>query len=208
MLGTAAGTTARAYQHYFPQTTVDAVEIDGELLDIGRRWFGLRPGPRLRLHTQDARPFLRSTDERYDAIFVDAYRQPYIPFYLTTKEFFALVRDRLNPGGVVAINIGHPEGSNQLEQVLTATVRTAFTHVVRDPVARVSTVLLASNGPLSADRLDTAALSLPPDLRPLAVRAARRMAPGLDGGTVYTDDRAPVEWLVDESIVAYAADGK
>jgi spermidine synthase len=184
------------------------VEIDGELLDIGRRWFGLRPGPRLRLHTQDARPFLRSTHERYDAIFVDAYRQPYIPFYLTTKEFFALARDRLAPGGVVAINIGHPEGSNRLEQVLTATVRTAFTHVVRDPVARVSTVLLASNGPLSADRLDTAALSLPADLRPLAVRAAGRMAPGLDGGTVYTDDRAPVEWLVDESIVAYAADGK
>ena len=208
MLGTAAGTTARAYQHYFPQTTVDAVEIDGELLDIGRRWFGLRPGPRLRLHTQDARPFLRSTDERYDAIFVDAYRQPYIPFYLTTKEFFALVRDRLNPGGVVAINIGHPEGSKRLEQVLTATVGTAFDHVLRDPVAKVSTVLLASNGPLSATRLSNAALSMPADLRPLAERTAARLAPGLRGGSVYTDDRAPVEWLVDESIVSYAADGK
>jgi spermidine synthase len=208
MLGTAAGTTARAYQHYFPQTTVDAVEIDGELLDIGRRWFGLRPGPRLRLHTQDARPFLRSTKERYDAIFVDAYRQPYIPFYLTTKEFFALVRDRLNPGGVVAINIGHPEGSNRLEQVLTATVGTAFDHVLRDPVAKVSTVLLASNGPLSASRLSNAALGMPPDLRPLAERTAARLAPGLRGGAVYTDDRAPVEWLVDESIVTYAADGQ
>jgi spermidine synthase len=199
MLGTAAGTTARAYQHYFPQTTVDAVEIDGELLDIGRRWFGLRPGP------QDARPFLRSTHERYDAIFVDAYRQPYIPFYLTTKEFFALVRARLTPGGVVAINIGHPEGSDRLEQVLTATVGTAFRHVMRDPVAKVSTVLLASNGPLSAGRLETAAPSLPPDLRALAERSAARLAPGLRGGAVYTDDRAPVEWLVDESIVAYAA---
>jgi spermidine synthase len=208
MLGTAAGTTARAYQHYFPETTVDAVEIDGELLDIGRRWFGLRPGPRLRLHTQDARPFLRSTHERYDAIFVDAYRQPYIPFYLTTKEFFALVRDRLTPGGVVAINIGHPQGSARLEQVLTATVHTAFKHVVRDPVEDVNTVLLGSNGPLSAGRLRTAALSLPPDLRPLAERSAGRLAPGLGGGSVYTDDRAPVEWLVDESIVAYAADEK
>jgi spermidine synthase len=207
-LGTGGGTTARAYQHYFPQTTVDAVEIDGELLDIGRRWFGLRPGPRLRLHTQDARPFLRSTPDRYDAIFVDAYRQPYIPFYLTTQEFFALVRDRLTPGGVVAINIGHPEGSSRLEQVLTATVGTSFAHVVRDPVARVSTVLLASNGPLSAARLRIAALALPPDLRPLAGRSAQRLAPGLRGGSVYTDDRAPVEWLVDESIVAYAADEK
>jgi spermidine synthase len=205
ILGTGGGTTARAYQHYFPATTVDAVEIDGELLDLGKRWFGLRPGPRLRLHAQDARPFLRTTHERYDAIFVDAYRQPYIPFYLTTEEFFALVRQRLTPGGVVAINIGHPEGSDSLEKVLTATVHTSFTHVLRDPVKPVNTVLLASNGPLSAARLETAALSMPADLRPVAERAASRFAPGLRGGSVYTDDRAPVEWLVDESIVAYAS---
>jgi spermidine synthase len=206
ILGTGGGTTARAYQHYFPGTLVDAVEIDGELLDIGQRWFGLRPGPRLRLHAQDARPFLRSATQRYDAIFVDAYRQPYIPFYLTTEEFFALVRDRLTPGGVVAINIGHPEGSDRLEKVLTATVRTAFHNVVRDPVEGVNTVLLGSNGPLSPARLRAASAALPADLQPLAARAADRMAPGLTGGTVYTDDHAPVEWLVDESIVTYAAD--
>jgi spermidine synthase len=208
ILGNGGGTTARAYAHYFPDTTVDAVEIDGELLDIGRRWFGLRPGPRLRLHAQDARPFLRSTPGRYDAIFVDAYRQPYIPFYLTTKEFFALVRDRLNPGGVVAINIGHPASSSRLERVLTATVGTAFRHLVRDPVTKVNTVLLGSNGPLTRDRLEVAALSMPADLRPVAERAVGRLAPGLPGGSVYTDDRAPVEWLVDESIVAYAAGEK
>jgi spermidine synthase len=208
ILGTGAGTTARAYQHYFPATTVDAVEIDGELLDLGRRWFGLRPGPRLRLYAQDARPFLRSTPRRYDAIFVDAYRQPYIPFYLTTREFFALVRDHLRPGGVVAINIGHPEGSDSLEKVLTATVRTSFAHVARDPVEAVNTVLLGSNAPLSGALLDGAAAAMPADLRPLAVEAATRLAPGLRGGTVYTDDHAPVEWLVDESIVAYAADSR
>jgi spermidine synthase len=208
ILGTGGGTTARAYQHYFPDTTVDAVEIDGELLDIGKRWFGLRPGPRLRLHAQDARPFLRSTKQHYDAIFVDAYRQPYIPFYLTTEEFFGLVRSRLNPGGVVAINIGHPAGSDRLEKVLTATVGTSFAHVLRDPSEDVNTILLASNGPLSADRLDRAELLMPGDLRPLAATAESRLAPGLRGGTVYTDDRAPVEWLVDESIVAYAADEK
>ena len=65
----------------------------------------------------------------YDAIFVDAYRQPYIPFYLTTQEFFELVRERLNPGGVVIVNAGHPEGSRELEKVLAAGVRSAFPHV-------------------------------------------------------------------------------
>ncbi|MGI8624564.1 MAG: spermidine synthase, partial [Solirubrobacteraceae bacterium] len=144
VLGDGAGTMTRAYGRFFPRTSVDAVEIDGELTDIGRRWFGLRDRPGLRFHTADARPFLRGTERRFDAIFVDAYRQPYIPFYLSTAEFFRLVRERLNPGGVVVINVGHPEGSDGLEKVLTATMRTSFDHVVRDPVAAVNTLLVAS----------------------------------------------------------------
>ena len=61
--------------------------------------------PRLHVHDADARPFLRSTDERYDLIVVDAYHQPYVPFYLATREFFRLVRARLAPGGIVALNV-------------------------------------------------------------------------------------------------------
>jgi predicted membrane-bound spermidine synthase len=98
ILGNAAGTTSRAYEELFPDTRVDGVEIDGELSEIGRRWFDMN-NPRLRLHHEDARPYLRRSDTRYDVISVDAYRQPYIPFYLTTREFFELVRDRLAPGG-------------------------------------------------------------------------------------------------------------
>jgi spermidine synthase len=207
MLGTAAGTTARAYQHYFPETTVDAVEIDGELLDIGEQYFGLRPGPKLRLHTDDARPWLRRTDERFDAIFLDTYRQPYIPFYLTTKEFFQLAHDRLKPDGAVLINVGHPADSDRLEKVLTATMGSAFAHVARDPVKRTNTVLIGSDTEPSKTVLERAAFELPNELRPLAGGAAARLAPGLRGGSVYTDDHAPVEWLVDASIVHEAAEG-
>jgi spermidine synthase len=205
ILGAGAGTTARAYAHFFPRTTVDAVEIDGELLRMGERWFGLRPGPRLRLHVGDARPFLRHGATRYDAIFVDAYRQPYIPFYLTTREFFAEARARLAPGGVVAVNVGHPEGSDALERVLTATMRTAFAYVARDPVRSTNTILIGSDRPVDANVLRAASPALPGPLRPVAFGAANRLESGLTGGAVYTDDRAPVEWLVDESIVAYAA---
>ena len=107
-------------------TYVDGVEIDGELTEIGREYFDMR-NPRLETFTDDARPFLRADrPQRYDAILVDAYRQPYIPFYLATKEFFELARDRLNPGGVVLVNVGHPEGSTDLEEVLGATMADVF----------------------------------------------------------------------------------
>ncbi len=207
VLGNAGGTVARAYGHYFPGTRVDAVEIDGKLTELGRRWFDLR-GPKLHTYTADARPFLRASDARYDLIVVDAYRQPYIPFYLTTREFFELCRDRLTPGGMVVINVGHPESSHKLEQVLGRTLASTFAHVVRDPVQPTNTMLVASAAEVSAARLQAAAAGLPADLRPVADATAARLAPRLPGGTVYTDDRAPVEWLIDASIVEVAGSGE
>jgi spermidine synthase len=199
ILGDAAGTVARAYGHYFPSTRVDAVEIDGELTTIGRRYFGLG-GPRLHLYTADARPWLESSQARYGAIFLDAYRQPYIPFYLLTREFFELIRAHLNPGGIVIVNVGHIPGSDALEKVVSATLHAAFGVVVRDVVSGSNSLVVASAEPLSFARLAT----VPSPLRPLAGTVDARMGPALGGGAVYTDDKAPVEWLTDLSIIGYA----
>jgi spermidine synthase len=207
ILGNAAGTTARAYGHYFPRTRVDAVEIDGALSDVGRRLFDLR-GPNLHLHTADARPFLRRSDRRYDLIVVDAYRQPYIPFYLATREFFALARDHLTPRGMIVINVGHPERSDRLEKVLSATMGAELTTVVRDPSEATNTMLVGTDAALSAGAMRAAMARMPAPLRPVAEAAAGRLAPPLRGGRVYTDDVAPVEWLVDTSIVQVAARGE
>jgi spermidine synthase len=205
MLGNAAGTVARAYGHYFPETAIDGVEIDGELTELGRRYFGLH-NPHLRTFGEDARPFLHRSEGGYDAIFLDTYRQPYIPFYLATREFFQLVRERLAGGGVVVINVGHPKGSDELEKVVGRTLAEVFPVVLRDPIEPTNTLLLASEGSASAHRLEAAASRLPGDLARLARRRAGSMAPRLSGGEVYTDDRAPVEWLVDRTLLGYARD--
>jgi len=209
ILGDAAGSVARAYGHYFPATRVDAVELDGELTAIGRRWFDLG-GPRLHLYTADARPWLAASDARYDAIFLDAYRQPYIPFYLLTREFFESVRAHLDPGGVVIVNVGHLPASDALERVVSATLRAVFPEVLRDVVSNTNSLVIASAGALSSSLVQpgsrrTPAATIPPELRPLAATVGRRMGPPLTGGSVYTDDRAPVEWLTDLSILRYAS---
>ena len=205
ILGNAAGTTARAIGHYFPGTAVDAVEIDPALTDVGRKLFDLR-GPRLRVHTADARPWLRSTDQTFDVIMVDAYRQPYIPFYLATREFFDEVRDHLAPGGLVVINVGHPEQSDALEKVLSATMRAVFggEFVWRDPAEPTNTMLVGSTATDPAGRLRAAAVPLPSELGEVARATADRLGPALTGGRVYTDDLAPVEWLVDTSLAEVA----
>ncbi len=205
ILGNAAGTTARGYGHFFPETEVDGVEIDAKLTELGEDYFDLR-NPNLEVSHEDARPWLRASDGDYDVIMVDAYRQPYIPFYLATKEFFELARDRLAPGGVVIVNSGHPEGNDDLEKALGRTLADVFPTVVRDPIEDTNTLLLASEGPASGERLAAAVRRLPDDLRVVAARESQQIEPRLEGGEIWTDDLAPVEWLIDRSILGYAAD--
>ncbi|HEY5942865.1 MAG TPA: fused MFS/spermidine synthase [Solirubrobacterales bacterium] len=203
ILGNAGGTVARSFGHFFPGTAVDAVEIDPELTELGRRYLDLR-NPRMKVFSEDARPWLERTAGGYDVIMVDAYRQPYIPFYLATREFFDLVRERLAPGGLVIVNVGHPEGARELERVLGRTMAAAFPRVQRWPIEETNTLLVAGEGGFSAARLQANLESLPAPLRPEARRAAAALEPRLTGGEVYTDDHAPVEWLVDSSLLEYA----
>ncbi len=207
ILGNAAGTTARAYGHYFPETEIDGVEIDPELERVGLEYFDMGSNENLTVHYEDARPWLRRSDGGYDVIMVDAYRQPYIPFYLATTEFFELVRDRLAPGGVVVVNAGHPEGNDDLEKVLGRTMAEVFPTVLRDPIEPTNTLLVGSAAPASArePRPRRAPASTPSCATWRRSRRAR-IAPRLEGGAVYTDDRAPVEWLIDRSILGYAGE--
>ncbi len=206
ILGNGAGTTARGYGRFFPRAHVDGVEIDPKLEEVGRRYFDMGDNPNLTVYNEDARPWLRGSASGYDVIVVDSYRQPYVPFYLATREFFDLVRERLAPGGVVVVNVGHPEANDDLETVIGRTMSAVFPSVLRDPFDDSNTLLVGSEGAASAGRLRAAIKTLPAGLRPLADAEAARIGAPLPGGSVYTDDRAPVEWLVDRSILGYAAD--
>ncbi len=165
----------------------------------------LRPASRGRSCASSPRTRGRScasTDERYDSIFVDAYRQPYIPFYLTTREFFELVRERLRPGGSVIINIGHPRDSQALEQALSATLGDVFAHVAREPIQSLNSLVIASDVPLQRGGAAARRRRSCSRWRRRARGGSRRRCAA---ARVFTDDRAPVEWLIDASIVQYAA---
>jgi hypothetical protein len=138
-------------------------------------------------------------------IILDAYRQPYIPFYLVTHEFFEVVKRHLTPRGMVIVNVGHIPRSNALEQVVSATLRSVFAVVVRDRVSDTNSLVVAGSVPLSGAAMIAAHTRVPFGLQGLLAAVAGRLAPALRGGQVYTDDIAPVEWLTDLSIIRYAA---
>jgi spermidine synthase len=207
ILGNAAGTTARALGVYYPRADVDGVELDPAVSRVGREYFGMDDNPRLAVHDADARPFLRSTDERFDLIVVDAYHQPYVPFYLATREFFELVRDRLAPGGIVVLNVAAVPDDRRLVDAIGTTLAAAFPQVLEWPALRFNTLVLGLTEPLTPQQLSGRLGEGPAALAPLRDLLARQARPLETSGRAWTDDRAPVEWVTDRMIISFAARG-
>ena len=207
ILGNAGGTTARAFGVYYPEAHIDGVEIDGAVSDAGRAWFGLGENPRLTVHTADARPFLLASDRRYDLILIDAYRQPYVPFYLATREFFALARQHLTDDGVIALNVSTVPGDARLAEAVAGTLAHELPQVVTWQALRFNRLVVGLTAPQTADALRRRLLAAPGDLLPTARLFAAGFEPAAPSARPWTDDRAPVEWVTDRMIAAYALRG-
>jgi predicted membrane-bound spermidine synthase len=201
VIGNAGGTIPRAYGRFYPGIAIDGVEIDPVVTEAGRRYLGLGDNPRLRTITADGRPFLERTHRRYDLIVVDAYRQPYVPFYLTTEEFFRLVRSRLEPGGIVALNVAATPGDRRLTAALAASLLAGgFAQAWTWPALRYNDLLLGLERPATRDELLRRAERVPRAVRPLLPLLRRELEPSARAAQPLTDDRAPVEWLTDRMI--------
>lgn len=107
-IGVGAGNMAGYLIRHFPGATVDAVDIDPHAVELGRRWFGLTPDPRLAVHIDDGRRWLERNAGPFDVVFLDAYDDKSIPPALMDRGFFALVASRLAPGGVAMQNVYLP----------------------------------------------------------------------------------------------------
>jgi spermidine synthase len=201
VIGNAGGTIGRAYGRFYPRVAIDGVELDPVLNWVARRYFGAGDNPRMRLIAADGRPFLERTHKRYDLIAVDAYRQPYVPFYLATSEFFRLARAHLRPGGVIALNVAATPGDRRLSDAIGTTLLTVFPRAWRWRALRFNDVLFAFRGPDTRARLERRAARAPGKVALLLPLLRSRLEPVHAHGKALTDDRAPVEWLTDRMIL-------
>jgi len=143
ILGLGGGTIPRVMAKYYPDIPIDVVEIDPDVITIARRFFFFEPKKMMKVISMDGRRFLRSSQDRYDIIFLDAYDDMSIPFHLTTKEFFEIVKQRLTPAGVVAANVWGPRTDGFYLSELK-TYQQVFPHVyVIDCITSSSYIFIA-----------------------------------------------------------------
>ncbi len=196
VIGLAAGTTPAQYTEIYGPIPIDGVEIDPEIVAVGREYFGMTY-PNLTAHVTDGRAFLHQRAARYDVVAVDAYRLPYIPWHLTTVEFFQEVRAHLTEKGVVAINVGHTEDDWRLVEALVATMGQVYPsiHVIDVPVS-FNAIVVATVQPTSPDNLvENLPLLDDPRLRQVARQAIAYRVTPRPGGRIFTDDHAPLEHI-------------
>jgi len=215
LIGLAAGTVSELFTTIYGPLPITGVELDPQIIEVGQRYFGMNQ-PNLTPVAADGRRWLlqQPANARWDLIAVDAYRPPYIPFHLTTLEFFQLVRSHLTEDGILAINIGRTASNFALVDALSKTVAQVFPTVYLidepGPAGNLSNSLLVATA--ESTRLENLAENvalLSPEF-PLefqqfaqATLTQARLATPPATAPIFTDDRAPVEQIVHRIILDF-----
>lgn len=218
ILGAGAGTVPKQLLAiYGPQTRIDGVEIDPRIVEMGQHYFDMEAGdpnyPNYTVYIQDARSWLASTTATYDLVGVDAYRQPYIPFHLVTVEFFQEAREHLNADGVVVVNAARPPGrDDRIVNAIATTMRAVFPQVfILDTRGTgdgaSNAMIIGVNRPVGDGAANFAAnaTAMPVDALRLVMAwslhegdgPVREFTPAQAAFEPFTDDRAPVEMVMD-----------
>jgi len=195
IVGLGGGTLAMFLHRHYPQAVIDVVDIDADVVQAARRFFGFREDERLRAHVADGREFIEKTALPYDAVFLDAFGANSVPPHLTTIEFLRAVRRAVTPGGIV---IGNVWGryANSLYDSMTRTYREAFAAVavvdVRDSGNKIVLALprrqpLDRAGLAALARRTSAAHHFPFDAGELIDYGYERSAGSAAEGRVLTD---------------------
>jgi len=207
VVGLAAGTIPKQFTRVFGPIDIDGIELDPAIIEVGRGYFALDEA-NIRAIAGDGRYELNRLRGAYDVITIDAYKVPYIPWHLTTREFFQEVDARLSEAGVLAINVGRAPDDRRLVDAVGTTLMAVFptVHAIDVP-GTLNTILVATRQPTTAENLAANLAVLPPAadalLRRALETAVANQAPPPAAGPVLTDDRAPVETISDSIVIRY-----
>ena len=200
ILGMGTGTYATQCRRYLGDMNIEGVEIDARITDLANKYFEMPSD--IPVTTYDGRAYLNAIDKTYDVIMVDAYQDITIPFQMSSVEFFTLVKEHLNPGGVMVVNMnmrGSSEGS--INEYLADTISDVFDNVYTvDVKGSTNRELFASDDPEMTDNLTDNILKLKESdedsgLYDMMVRIEQGLTEYVPGERILTDDKAPVELL-------------
>ncbi|HMG58661.1 MAG TPA: fused MFS/spermidine synthase [Burkholderiales bacterium] len=144
VVGLGGGSLPMFLRAHYPAATIDVAEIDPDVVDVAKKFFGFVEDERMRAHAGDGRQFIeKAPPGDYDIIFLDAFGAHDVPKHLTTREFLQITRRALRPNGVVVSNVWRP-ASNPLYDAMARTYQEAFEELlILDVPGDVNNIFLA-----------------------------------------------------------------
>ena len=159
IVGLGGGTMPVFLRHYYPNATIDVVEIDPDVVKVAKEYFGFREDPALRAHVGDGRKFVESVREPYDVVFLDAFGTRNVPPHLATVEFLRAVKRSVKPSGVVIGNIWG-RASNPLYDSMVRTYQEVFDELyIVDVPGTTNKIMLSLTRKQALDRAQFAKLA-------------------------------------------------
>jgi spermidine synthase len=153
VVGLGGGSLPSFLRNRFPGTVIDIAELDADVADVARRYFGFREDARMAVHIGDGRRFIEGAPAlHYDAIFLDAFGAYSVPPHLATQEFLQAVRRALAPGGVVVGNVWN-RSANPVYDSMVRTYRSVFDELcILEVPGDVNRIVLALPSARGVDR--------------------------------------------------------
>lgn len=196
ILGMGSGTYARQCGFYFDNLDIEGVEIDEKITELSRRYFDLPKD--VKVTTYDGRAYLQAVDKKYDVIMVDAYQDITIPFQMSSREFFTLVKEHLTEDGVMVVNMNmYSQEEGNINDYLTDTISQVFGQVYTAKVdGTTNQELFASENPQIKENLKEGLEAVEDlELKAYLYQVEQSLTPCEKGSYILTDDKAPVELL-------------
>ena len=195
-IGLGGGRTSWYLHKTLPNTLITTVELDPGVISLAKKYFGIREENNFNMVVRDGRIYLARNADKYDVILIDAYRGPFVPFHLLTKEFYSLVKNKLKPGGVTVQNI---EPSTMLFDAAIVTMKSVFNNIDLFE-AGGNVVTVAYDGPMQSNQeLVLKASNLQKKYKFFhnlsGMIGERKVLSNFPSGKPLTDDFAPVEYL-------------
>jgi spermidine synthase len=137
ILGGGEGATAREVLKFPSVNRVVMVDIDEEIVNACKEllpeWHrGAFDDPRLKLVIDDAEHYVNTTSEKFDVVIADLVdpEEGGPAWRLYTKEFYELLKSRLNRGGVFVTQATSPTLTSKVHATIFNTVKAAFRHAI------------------------------------------------------------------------------
>lgn len=150
------GSTSGALSMHPELSRVDIVELSSMILKQNKLFakenYNVVDNPKVHTHINDVRNYLLCTKDKYDIVTFE----PPPPIdagivNLYTKEFYELVKNRLNPGGMMCQWVPTDVGSKSIWKMMVLTATTVFPHVSLWLPSSHEAIILASDKPITID---------------------------------------------------------